>query len=248
MNRVSRPRSHTGDVLCYSGVPPGRTPLARSRKVRSTLGWWNAWRACSTLHEKRWLLRKHGTFHPHRGLSVFWGGGKGLPVTYSSTQPTASPLTTAAPGSRGGHQHLAPPRGGSSGLDVDTQERSTGWDLLQGGAPRAASLAPALGAARTRAQKLLVYSWEMLMPQMLVGSLPDLLSLRLSSSCCPGRRWLLRKDWMVSGLPDPLLLPRAAAVWIHSPFPGQGGSSDLCSWPSFGGESQTIPPARARPE
>lgn len=131
---------------------------------------------------------------------------------------------------------------GAPQADVDTQERSMGWDLLQGGAPRAESPSPVLGATRTRMEKLLVCSWEMLMPHMLVGSLPDLLSLRLGSSCCPGRRWLLRKVWMVSGLPDPLRLPHAAAIRIHPPIPGQGGSSDLCSWLSFGGESQMIPP------
>lgn len=74
-------------------------------------------------------------------------------------------------------------------------------------------------------------SWGMLVPQMLVGSLPDLLSLRLSSSMA-GDGSCTRPGWFLD------FLPRAAAIWIHPHIPGQGGSSDLCLWLTFGGESR----------
>ena len=85
------------------------------------------------LARKCWLLRKHGTFHPCSGLSVFWGGGKGLPVTYQLH--TTCCLSLLDDGS-GFPRRPPTPRSsplrvfGALQAVVETQELSAGWDLL----------------------------------------------------------------------------------------------------------------------
>lgn len=106
----SRRPGSAAPSLPRSCPPPGGTRQGEEHP-------WVAKRVACVQHlaRKCWLLRKHGTFHPRSGLSVFWGGGKGLPVT--STQVAAFfPCSAAAPASRGGRRHLAALRRGSSGL------------------------------------------------------------------------------------------------------------------------------------
>jgi len=111
VNGASWPRCRAWDPLCRpgSGVPPGRTPSVRSRKVRSTLGWQNVWSACSTLHENVGCYGNTALSIPVLGYLCSGEEGRACQSRTSSTQLAAFPFSTAARGSRGGHQRLAPP-------------------------------------------------------------------------------------------------------------------------------------------
>lgn len=106
------PQCPAGDPLCHlgAGIPLGRTPHppARSRKVRSTLGWQNAWSACSTLHENVGCYGNTALSIPVLGYLCSGEEGRACQSRTSSTQLAAFPFSTVAPGCRGGHQHLAP--------------------------------------------------------------------------------------------------------------------------------------------
>lgn len=136
-------RRQRGIVAPVSGwgpaLPPGRRhPAGQDPPRVEQEGEEHPWVAkrvecVQHLARKCWLLRKHGTFHPCSGLSVFWGGGKGLPVTYQlNTTCCLSPLDGGSgfPG-RPATPRSSPPRVlGALQAVAETQELSTGWDLL----------------------------------------------------------------------------------------------------------------------
>lgn len=134
-NGPSWPQCPAGDPLCHlgAGVPPGRPPPPVEQEGEEHP--WVAKRVECVQHlaRKCWLLRKHGTFHPRSGLSVFWGGGKGLPVTY---QLNTTCCLSLLHGGSGFPRRPQTPRSsllrvfGALQAVVETEELSTGWDLL----------------------------------------------------------------------------------------------------------------------
>lgn len=136
VNRVSRPRCHTADPLCHSGAPCTEQDgeehpwvVKRVASVQHLVG--NPLVATETRHSasRLWAL-------------CALGRREGFAATQLQTPLPLPPR----------RQRHAPDEAASSSLlpaDVDTQERSMGWDLLQGAAPRAESPSPMLGATRT---------------------------------------------------------------------------------------------------
>lgn len=134
-NEEERNPPGPGDLLYQPGlsIPPGRTPLAWSRKVRSTLGWQSAGSACSTLHEKMLVATETRHFPgPFWAICVL-GRREGLPVTYQlhGTRCLSPPRREHQGPEEATKTWLLPAEGlrGFAGCGW-IQELSTGWDLL----------------------------------------------------------------------------------------------------------------------
>lgn len=228
--------------------PTGQDPPPPSAEQEGEEHPWVAKRVECVQHlaRKCWLLRKHGTFHPRSGLSVFWGGGKGLPVTYQLNTTCCLSLLDGGSG-----LPRRPPTPRSSLLRVfgvlqavvETQELSAGWDLLLRRNTKSRDSVPGVGSdedPHPEAPGLQLVDLD----TTAVGGIPPWSSQPpATSSASPaapaGDIFCRRSGWFLDR-PDPAPCGSASPPFL--PIPAQGCSSNLRSRQSVSEERPRLAP------